>query len=160
MQITGSQTAILSGHTDDVNSVTFSSDGKSLASGSDDKTVKLWDLQTGGAIKTFSGHTELVISVSISVDSGTIASGSFDNMIRLWNTQTGECCCVIDQPTRVNLVKFSPTNPQLFLSGSNCEVWQWDLSGHQAGPTFDGYWADFSPDGAQLVSHCEGIATI
>jgi WD40 repeat protein len=57
--ITGSQTAILSGHTDEVNSVVFSSDGRSLVSGSDDKTVKLWDMQTGGAIKTFSGHTEL-----------------------------------------------------------------------------------------------------
>jgi WD40 repeat protein len=56
--ITGSQTAILSGHTDEVLSVVFSSDGRSLVSGSVDMTVKLWDMQTGGAIKTFSGHTE------------------------------------------------------------------------------------------------------
>jgi WD40 repeat protein len=54
--ITGSQAAVLSGHSDWVRSVTFSSDGVLLASGSDDKTIKLWDVQTGGIIKTFSGH--------------------------------------------------------------------------------------------------------
>ena len=150
--ITGSQTAILSGHTDEVNAVTFSSDGRSLVSGSDDKTVKLWDLQTGGAIKTFSGHTELVRSVSISVDNVTIASGSFDETIRLWSTKTGECHHVIKQKKLVDLVRFSPTNPHHFLSHSDNEIWQWDISGHQAGPTFDGYRAEFSSDGTQFVS--------
>ena len=158
--ITGSQTATLSGHTDEVSSVVFSSDGRSLVSGSDDRTVKLWDLQTGGTIRTFSGHTGLVISVSISADNVTIASGSFDWTIRLWNIQTGECCCVIQQPWIVELVKFSPTNPQHFLSVSNYKVRQWNISGHQVGPTIDGYWADFSPDGIHIVSHYKEIATI
>ena len=61
--ITGTQMAVLSGHTDEVNCVTFSSDGRSLVSGSDDKTVKLWDVQTGGVVKTFHGHTWWVLSV-------------------------------------------------------------------------------------------------
>ena len=61
--ITGSQTAVLSGHTDRVNSLTFSSDGKSLVSGSHDTTVKFWDVQTGGVVKTFHGHTGRVWSV-------------------------------------------------------------------------------------------------
>jgi WD40 repeat protein len=55
--ITGTQTALLSGHTDEVNCVAFSPDGTSLVSGSDDYTVKLWDVQTGGIVNTFSGHT-------------------------------------------------------------------------------------------------------
>ena len=158
--ITGSQTAILSGHTDAVHSATFSSDGRLLVSGSNDRTAKLWDLQTGGAIKTFSGHTELIYSVSISVDNAIIASGSFDETIRLWNTQTGECCSVLKQHAKVYLVKFSPTNPQRFLSKSANEVKQWNISGHKVGPIFDGCWADFSPDGAQIVSRYKRIATI
>ena len=158
--ITGSQTSILSGHTDEVNSVVFSSDGRSLVSGSDDTTVKLWDLQTGGAIRTFTGHTKLVSSVSISVDNATIASGSFDGTIRLWGTQTGGCSCVINQPKHVYLVKFSPTDPQHFLSKSNHKVWQWNISGDQAGATFDSHYFDFSPDGTQFVSHYENVATI
>ena len=158
--VTGSQTAILSGHTDEINSVVFSSDGRSLVSGSDDTTVKLWDLQTGGAIKTFSGHSGLVSSASISVDNATIASGSFDETIRLWGTQTGECYCVIKQPSQVRLVKFSPTNPQHFLSKSDNEVKQWNVSGHEVGPAFNGYHADFSPDGTQLISHYKQVASI
>ena len=74
--IASSQMAVLSGHTDEVNCVTFSSDGRSLASGSDDETVKLWDVQTGGVVKTFHGHTRWVRSVSMSVDCTRIASGS------------------------------------------------------------------------------------
>ena len=54
--IIGSQIAVLSGHTWNINSLAFS-DGKLLVSGSDDKNVKLWDLQTGGVVKTFHGHT-------------------------------------------------------------------------------------------------------
>jgi WD40 repeat protein len=54
--VTGSKIGVLSGHTDWVNSLTFSPDGTSLVSGSGDKTIKLWDMQTGGVVKTFQGH--------------------------------------------------------------------------------------------------------
>jgi len=89
--ITGSQTAVLSGHTDWVRSLTFSPGGILLVSGSDDNTVKLWDMQTGGVVKTFHGHTDWVSSVSISLDCTKIVSGSGDRTICLWDVQTGEC---------------------------------------------------------------------
>ena len=94
--VTGVYMFVLSCHTDEVNSLTFSLDGTFLVSGSCDKTVNLWDIQTGGVIKTFYGHTGQVLSVSISQNCAVIASGSMDETIRLWNVQTGECCCVID----------------------------------------------------------------
>ena len=158
--VTGSQTGILSGHTDEINSVAFSSDGRLLVSGSDDTTVKLWDVQTGGTIQTFSGHTNLVRSVSISVDSATIASGSFDDTIRVWNVQTGECCCIIKSQGNTYLVKFSPTNSQLFLSVAGNKISQWNISGHQAGPAINGYYVDFSPDGTLLVLHHQKSVTV
>ena len=64
--ITGTQVAVLSGHTGWVRSLSFSSDGTLLASGSIDETLKLWDVQTGGVVRTFHGHTNFVYSVSIS----------------------------------------------------------------------------------------------
>ena len=153
--VTGSQTAVLSGHTDGVTSVVFALDRKSLASGSYDKTVKLWDIQTGGVVRTFSGHTKEVRCVSISADSTTVASGSRDCTIRLWNIHTGECDQIINQPDHVIHVTFSPTDPQYLLSVSDFKVWQWNINGHQVGTPVDGIYAKFSPDGTQVIS-CHG----
>ena len=157
--ITGCQDAILSGHTDWVNSVTFLSGGVSLASGSSDRTVKLWDMQTGGVAKTFYGHTSSVFSVSVSIDCTTIASGSGDKTIRLWNIQAGECYCVIEQQEWVRWVCFSPIDPQYLISGSGHNIWKWNINDHQMDPMYEGFYAAFSSDGTQIVS-CQGAAII
>ena len=159
--ITGSQTAILFGHTDWVRSLAFSPDGRSLVSGSDDKTVKLWDIQTGGVVKTFEGHTDFVCSVSISSDCDAIASGSLDRTVRLWDVRTGECGSVIDGLNGdVNSVSFSPSDPQLLMSASGDHtVLRWDTNGHQTGPTYEGDHVAFSSDGTRFISWRERVAT-
>ena len=149
--ITGSQIAVLSGHTDSVQSVTFSSDGRSLASGSGDKTVKLWDVQTGGVIKTFHGHSDWVFSVSISGDYTRIASGSWDCTICLWDIQTGECLHTIKQQKWVEYVSFSPTDPQHIISISDGKVWEWDINSQQISSLHDATSLAFSPDHTQLA---------
>jgi WD40 repeat protein len=158
--ITGSQVAVLSGHTGYVRSVTFSSDGTSLVSGSDDRTVKLWDVQTGGVVKTFCGHTGPVLSVSIAFNHTTIASGSIDGTVRLWDIQTGECHHTISQQEPVYSVSFSPTNSQHLISISAGIVHQWNIDGHQIKPTFQGYCAAFSWDGTHIVSCWENVTTV
>ena len=158
--ITGSKTAVLSGHTMKVYCLIFSPDGTSLVSGSDDQTVKLWDLQTGGVVKTFSGHTDGVLSVSISTDLATIASGSEDRTICLWNIQTEECYKTIQQQDFVYKVCFSPTNPQCLLSVSGGKVWQWDTNGCQIKPPCNGSGIAFSSDGTQFVSSNEEAVTV
>ena len=150
--ITGSCTAIFSGHTEDVTSVAFSSDGILLASGGCDCIVKLWDIQTGRIIKDFSGHQGWVQSVSISADSATIASGSDDNTICLWDVSTGQCNCIINRQSSLSKVFFSPLSPQQ-LVGSLGEdrVSHWDINGCQIGPTYYGSSITFSLDGKQLA---------
>ncbi|WP_425475835.1 protein kinase domain-containing protein [Fischerella sp. JS2] len=80
----------LTGHSGSVISVAISPDGKTLASGSNDKTIKLWNLATGEQIRTLTGHSSWVISVAISPDGKTLANGSSDNTIKLWNLAAGE----------------------------------------------------------------------
>ena len=152
--VTGSQMAVLFGHTDQVGALAFSLDGTFLVSGGYDRTVKLWDVQTGGVVKTFHGHTRVVCSVSISPDCTTIASGSLDNTIHLWHIQIGERFCIINgHDTRVNSINFSPTNPQLLISASQDHtVRQWDVNGCQIGPSYEGNGVAFSIDGTLFVS--------
>jgi len=158
--ITGSRKAILSGHPNQVICLTFSLDGKSLVSGSDDKTVKLWDVQTGGLIKTFHGHTKAVLSVSISAECTMIASGSFDKTICLWDIQTQECLCIIKQQGHIDSVIFSPTDPQHIISISHNKVWKWDVNGHQIPPTYTGAYIAFSPDSTQFALCNEEVVTV
>ena len=160
--ITGVHMSILSCHTDRVNSLAFSFDGTFLVSGSNDKTVNLWDIQTGGVIKTFSGHTKFVWSVSISLDYNMIASGSQDHTIQLWDAQTGECHCVIEgHSDDVNSVNFSPTDPKLLISASDDNtVRQWSVDGQQIGSAYEGNHVSFSSDGTHFISWMETVARI
>ena len=144
--ITGTQVAVLPGHTDWVTSVTFSSDGRLIVSGSEDTTVKLWDVQTGGVVKTFHGHTSYVQSVSISADHTRIVSGSGDYTICLWDITTGECLSSIKQQEAVYHVSFSPINPQHIISISGDKVWQWNINDSQLSPICNGTHIAFSPD--------------
>ena len=150
---TGVHLSILSGHTDIVTSVTFSSDGTLLASGDCSGAIKLWDIQTGGVVRTLDGQAWGIVSISISPDHTMIASGSWDKTIRLWNTWTGECSCVINgHNDKVNSVHFSPTNSQLLIAASeNGIVQQWDVNGHQIGPAYKGKGVVFSFDGTHFA---------
>ncbi|KAL2782465.1 hypothetical protein BJX66DRAFT_351159 [Aspergillus keveii] len=79
----------LEGHPNSVCSVAFSADGLTVASGSADCMIKLWDAKTGSEVRTLQGHQKWVNSVAFSADSLTVASGSADCTIKLWDAKTG-----------------------------------------------------------------------
>lgn len=76
---------LLEGHSNTVWCVSFSPDGQLLASGSWDKTIRLWDVGTGGQVRTLEGHTAVARSVSFSPDGQLLASGAGDRTVRLWD---------------------------------------------------------------------------
>ena len=90
---TGALIRTLAGHTGSVNSVTFSPDGNSIATGSGNwwgRTVRLWDAHTGHLIHTLNWHTGGVKSVAFSPDGNKIASDGDDNTFRLWDAPNGD----------------------------------------------------------------------
>ncbi len=108
----------LAGHTDWVRSVAFSSDGRLLASGSLDQTIKLWDTATGSEIQALPGHMNTVRSVTFSPDGRLLASGSSDQTIKLWETATGrEVRTLPSHKGEILSVAFSPDG-NLLASGS------------------------------------------
>lgn len=149
---------VQTGHISCVSEVAFSPDGKTLASGSWDNSVKLWDVASGQEVKSLEGHTGWVWSVAFSPDGKTLASGSGDKTIKLWSVESGEVIRTLDGHTDwVQPIAFSPDGKLLASGGRDNTVRLWSVeSGQQikilTGHTDWVYAVAFSPDGKALAS--------
>ncbi|MEE8146090.1 MAG: hypothetical protein V3T24_00680, partial [Longimicrobiales bacterium] len=154
------ETATLRGHEGGVRSVAFSPDGTRLVSGSNDDTVRLWDVASGTETATLRGHMGGVGSVAFSPDGTQLVSGSDAGTIRLWDVASGTETATLRGNERPVSVAFSPDGTQL-VSGSYETVRLWDVASGTVTATLRGhegtvYSVAFSPDGTQLVSSSSG----
>jgi hypothetical protein len=123
-----------------VNSVSFSPDGNTLASGSWDKTVKLWDVKSGKEIATLQGHQSWVNSVSFSPDGHTLASGSEDKTVKLWDVKSGkEIASLQGHQSPVWSVSFSPDGHTLASGSGDNTVKLWDVKSGKEIATLEGH---------------------
>ena len=158
----------LEGHTECVTVVSITPDGHVAVSGSDDKTLRVWDLDTGQCIRTLEGHTGKVGAVSITPDGRIAVSGSFDHTVRVWDLHTGHCIGVLEGHTNcVRAVCITPDGRRA-VSGSGCyegknsRVRVWDIDTGQCIRTLEGRWGNvgavfISPDGRTAVSASEDM---
>jgi serine/threonine protein kinase len=148
----------LTGHGDVVLAVAFNPDGRTLASGASDRTVRIWDTATGRSISTSKEHRGKVLDLAFSPDGSRLASAGDDASVRLWQTDTWKPVAQLElEFESVQAVAFSPDGATIAAGGLRGPVVLWDtrtltermrLPGHRD----DTYDLAFSPDGRTLAS--------
>jgi len=147
------------GHSDFIRSVAFSPDGKTLASGSNDRTIKLWDVESAKELRTLVGHSDEVRSVVFSPDGNTLASGSEDGTIKLWKVESGkEIRTLAGHSSSVRSVAFAPDGKTVASGSFDKTIKLWAVAtGKVLATFFAGQFSEikeiaFSPDGKTIAS--------
>jgi WD40 repeat protein len=151
---------ILSGHTSVVWSIAWSPDGRCIASGSADNTIRLWDSASGTCTHTLSGHSDSVHSIAWSPDGRCLASGSSDSTIRLWDPASGACIQTLKgHNDKVQSITWSPDGRSLASRSGDHTIRLWDSATGACTQTFSAnghtgkfYSISWSPDGRFLAS--------
>ena len=143
------------GHSDSVESVAFSQNGRLLASASYDHTIRVWNLETGDC-HVLKGHSDIVESVSFSPDGRLLASGSWDYTVRVWDLGTDECRVLKGHSGIVESVSFS-LNGRMIASGSwdhTVRIWNLGTDEYRVLKGHSGIVesVSFSPNGRMIAS--------
>ncbi|HZE70161.1 MAG TPA: caspase family protein [Pyrinomonadaceae bacterium] len=149
---------VQTGHSDIVDSLAFSADGQTLATGSRDQTIKLWAVASGHELRTLRGHSNWVASVALSADGKTLASGSYDKTIKLWDVATGrELHTLTGHSNFVVSVAFSPDGKTLASGSYDKTIKLWEVATGRELRTLTGHpravsSVAFTSDGKTLAS--------
>ena len=138
--------------------VAMSPDGQTIASGSANGVVYLWDANTNNHLHTLTGHRDTVNSLSFSPDGTIVASGSYDDTARLWDVNTGSHLRTLTgHADWIRDVSFSPDGTIIATASGDRTVRFWDVNTGNHFRTFTGHthWVrsvSFSPDGTIIAS--------
>jgi WD40 repeat protein len=120
--------AVLEGHGGHVYAVCVSPEGRYAVSGSQDRTVRLWDLRAGKCVAVLEGHGGHVYAVCVSPEGRYAVSGSQDRTVRLWDLRAGKCVAVLEgHGGRVYSASVSPDGRYVLSGGLDGTLVVWEL---------------------------------
>jgi Planctomycete cytochrome C/WD domain, G-beta repeat len=151
---------VLKGHADAIHALAFSPDGRTLASCSYDRLVKLWDVNAGKLIRDLKDHSDAVYGVAFSPDGKLLASGGADRAVKVWDTTTGVRLYTLGESTDwVYAVAWSPEGKYIAAAGvdRSIRVWEVDREGGRVAHSVFAHEAPilrlvYSADGKTLYS--------
>jgi len=148
----------LAGHSGSVDAVAVTADGKRAISASADNTLKVWDLETGGALRTLEGHSASVRGVAVTADGKRAVSAFGDNTLRVWDLETGGALrTLVGHASHLNGVAVTPDGKRAVSASDDKTLKVWDLETGRALHTLVGhslpvFGVSVTPDGQRAVS--------
>ncbi|MEM9678974.1 MAG: NACHT domain-containing protein, partial [Bacteroidota bacterium] len=146
------------GHSDNVTNAVYSSNDNRIITASDDRTAKVWDVQSGTCILTLKGHTENISKATCSLDSSRIITASDDRTAKVWDTQSGSCILTLEgHKDWVNDVVYSPDGNQIITASEDRTIKVWDAQSGTCILTLEEHFTSvnsvaYSPDGNQIIT--------
>jgi WD40 repeat protein len=130
----------LEGHTEAVICIALGSDSRTAVSGSYDKTLRIWDVESGQCLRTLEGHTNLVSCIALGPDGRTAVSGSWDKTLRVWDVKSGQCLRTLNGHTSsIECVALGPDGRTAVSGSQDNTVRIWDVESGQCLRTFGGH---------------------
>ncbi|MBP0008282.1 MULTISPECIES: NB-ARC domain-containing protein [unclassified Roseofilum] len=154
----GALLCTLRGHQSWVNTVAVTRDGQLAVSGSSDKTLKVWDLETKEETLTLTGHRSLIQAVAVTRDGQRAVSGSSDKTLKVWDLETGEALLTLmGHDSMVKAVAVTPDGQRAVSGSSDNTLKVWDLKTGNKLLTLTGHSGSVqavavTPDGQRAVS--------
>jgi WD40 repeat protein len=140
--------------------VEFAPDGKSVATASYDKLIKLWDVESGKEVRTLKDHIDAVYALAFTPDGKRLVSASADRGVKVWDVATGERLYTLSEPTDgLNTLALDPAGKRVAAGGLDRTIRVWSL-GEKSGTLLNSLIAHedailqlaWSPDGKYLIS--------
>ncbi|KAF9968437.1 hypothetical protein BGZ70_003833 [Mortierella alpina] len=136
--------SVLSGHSEGVENVTYSPSGQQIASGSVDKTVRIWDVESGECSSVLNGHTDSIFTVAYSSDGHRLASCSDDGTLKIWDVVSAGCLMTLnDVEAPIRCLAWRTTDAGSYLATGNFRstVRMWRMTEDDGKPSFSLQWS-------------------